>query len=75
MKFYFDIEVIIDPLRECSEVRYNLETERAVIFVKEKDDIEKVLRQLLEIKYVDCGVVDGWNTCKEIDCGCSESAK
>lgn len=20
-------------------------------------------------------VVDGWNTCKEIDCGCSESGK
>lgn len=75
MKFYLDIEVIIDPLRECSELRYNLETERVVIFVKKKDHIVELVRQLIEIKYAHCGVVDGWNTYKEIDCGCSESAK
>ena len=75
MKFYLDNEVIVDPLRECNELRYNLETERVVIFVKEKDDMENAFRQLFLIKFADCGVVDGWNTYKEIDCGCSESEK
>ncbi len=75
MKFYLDIEVIFDPSLERSEFRYNLDSERVVIFVKEKDDIEKVLRQLFLIKFADCGVVDGWKKYKEIDCGCSESAK